>query len=105
MKTEHTPGPWGIENWSYDDGTRHKTVIVAKNEDAVAHVWGVYRTNGGEEERQANARLIAAAPDLLIAAKGVIAALTRPKTFMADMGAALILLEKAIAKAEGVSHD
>jgi hypothetical protein len=49
--TKHTPGPWVID--AYGD-------VTANGED-VAHVVGHY----GEEENSANARLIAAAPDLL----------------------------------------
>jgi len=51
-------------------------------------------------EREANARLIAAAPELLEAAKGALAALTQHATFPADVAAARSFLAAAIAKAE-----
>jgi hypothetical protein len=50
-------------------------------------------------EDAANAKLIAAAPDLLIAAKGAIAALSQNKTFPADVEVAKSILRDAIKKA------
>lgn len=59
---KHTPGPW---RW-YDDtdeagkNNRHEIVAVGKT------VARIYATKGAEAEDAANARLIAAAPDLLV---------------------------------------
>lgn len=62
-KTKHTPGPW------IDDGHDGKdTQIVNSKWGAVAHV--IY--NGDCSQRVANARLIAAAPELLQALEDVI---------------------------------
>jgi hypothetical protein len=44
-------------------------------------------------------RLIAAAPDLLEAAQGAIAALSQPHTYPADIEAAKTWLARAVAKA------
>lgn len=49
-----------------------------------------------------NARLAAAAPEMLDALKGILAALTQPKTFPADVEAARVYARAAIAKAEEV---
>lgn len=64
MDAQHTPGPWGIES-CYDGGrticemrSAERLVCVNATEDADPR--GYYATD-------ANARLIAAAPDLLAA--------------------------------------
>jgi hypothetical protein len=68
LKAEHTPGPWRREK--YRDSENYSLTIVADNPYgdkwgtwAVAHAHGW----GGDDHHQseANARLIAAAPDLL----------------------------------------
>jgi hypothetical protein len=48
----HTPGPWEL---------REKWVFPAGSDDNIAHISESYLRNG--ETRDANARLIAAAPD------------------------------------------
>jgi hypothetical protein len=58
--TQHTPGPWKT---SFLDDTR----IEDKNGSDVAMALGEYSTES--DRMEANARLIAAAPDLLEAAK------------------------------------
>ena len=63
-ETKHTPGPW----W-----TQHNTNVMAERESgfgmskAVVAQTGGYNTNGRDDigdENEANARLIAASPDL-----------------------------------------
>src|SRR3972149_4587693 len=64
--TGHTPGPWittcmdtyGAQNYDHNGGR----IGPAKGGSQIAHVYSLY---GGRTE--ANARLIAAAPDLLAA--------------------------------------
>lgn len=74
MKQKHTPGPWG---YAYDD--RGECVIdvgpwcpnvYGRIDPVVASV-----PQDGNDNEEANARLIAAAPDLLEAAKKAKAAL------------------------------
>jgi len=65
METKHTPGPWEV-------------VINGFNYEAVISSDGSYLTySAGEQkpspEREANARLISAAPDLLEALNSVLA--------------------------------
>lgn len=69
--TQHTPGPWFAGNVIKDDYDRD-TVSVGPfaadchYEDAICEVWGE------NHPAAANAHLIAAAPDLLEALKGVM---------------------------------
>lgn len=59
---KHTPGPWHL-------GMRQAEQIVYNDKGwAVANAT-VYHGKEGREEMKANARLIAAAPDLLVAAR------------------------------------
>jgi hypothetical protein len=56
--TKHTPGPWHVNGRSIDSIDRR----------TVATTEGIYRRERGRpEEQEANARLIAAAPELLAA--------------------------------------
>ena len=66
--TQHTPGPWGIL-----EEIGHPSLITAWNENAgatddIAVVCDEYEG----QPSQANARLIAAAPDLLAALQGML---------------------------------
>ena len=65
-QTQHTPGPWKAEYILTDDG---------KNEYCITHdngngfiVYGMPKPHTESSEFEANARLIAAAPDLLLVA-------------------------------------
>ena len=64
MKTKHTPGNWEIKD-IYFPGTKvHKGLHIFSNQKyddrEICDMWG-----SATEEGQANAKLIAAAPDLL----------------------------------------
>jgi hypothetical protein len=59
----HTPGPWKV--WiDADDRTLH---VITKAKPGFEIAW----INGGREEAEANARAIAALPDLLSAAQAL----------------------------------
>lgn len=103
----HTPGPWKLLNHcrktSNFDPSYRETVLgpaVDGHADPVATVHGVTR-----EETVANARLIAAAPELLVAAKQVAADFdlqirgSRAPNYMQHWQE----LQAAIAKAEGTT--
>lgn len=61
----HTPGPWRCETWTYDEGAKRKSVIQTDT-DAIAELYSLYRGDDDPmPEVAANARLIAAAPELL----------------------------------------
>ena len=71
-KTAHTPGPWWVTP------AQHGTVYVearAQESRMLQEVAAIGPKEGGSEQRDADARLIAAAPELLDAAKRSAAAL------------------------------
>lgn len=84
-KPQHTPGPWhiGQANW----------VVSGDKSIPIAKVGQAHAENG---EQEANTRLIAAAPDLLAAAKRII----YPDGGR-DYPDGQEALARAIAKAEG----
>ena len=91
-KAEHTPRPWRIVGKVYIEGGGHPTIarLSARPRGGVPKL-------GDIEEADANARLIAAAPDLLEAAKAIAArAELDYKPTLAQKQA----LRAAIAKAE-----
>jgi hypothetical protein len=120
MKAKHTPAPWNIHPQYTeieplavirDDGTGFVawTTYVARGTKIIAEVRG-YSTHAGYEnvdnqfEVEANARLIASAPELLEALKGVFN--IRPSdTCGCELGElelqAWDKVRQAIAKAEG----
>ncbi len=67
----HTPGPWEVF------GGRLVRAVQGENAIPIASLEAPYRRGTGivrsEREQQANARLIAAAPDLLTALEDVLA--------------------------------
>jgi hypothetical protein len=69
--SQHTPGPWKTLN----RGT-NRLVDIVQGSDAsngLAKVWlNEYRKRGATPERLANARLIAAAPELLEALERIL---------------------------------
>lgn len=89
-QTQHTPGPWRT-------GDLYHTVFGPKAEAAcpktIAHMVGT--------EVKANARLIAAAPELLAACETVLGRVdhTNIHTTIEDMRETWNLLREAIAKA------
>lgn len=70
MENKHTPAPWAIR---YPEGFKY--VIIANGRPAICSINGLYgdleRSEEFESENLANAKLIAAAPDLLQALKEV----------------------------------
>jgi len=60
--SKHTPGPWA---WDVD-----YDVVLGSNKSTVCKI----ATGEDREEEDANARLIAAAPDLLVACRGLVEA-------------------------------
>lgn len=95
-KVKHTPGPWRVASWEYagDD----------LNVDAKGRGFICLAGKRGDGEAEANARLIAAAPELLEGARQVVEWRDLIRQNYPDM-AGLIRgmddLAAAIAKAEG----
>lgn len=98
--TPFTPGPWSVSDINADDlrhAARFGNVVVYADDDCETHPvadCSCNHTCRETDEQIANARLIAAAPDLLAALKGVLRIADR-KTVEFDAARA------AIAKAEG----
>ena len=94
-KTTHTPGPWFIN--------KRAAMFIECAHRGIASCTGADNRSPDnlEAENKANARLIAAAPDLLAACKAALAALSQPMTYPADIEAAKKWLTDAAAKAEG----
>jgi hypothetical protein len=80
----HTPGPWFLEgNW---DAASGKTLggWVSCNYPAGCPVFGLEASVGTPQEIVANARLIAAAPDMLAALKEAFAELQCVRDYIED---------------------
>ena len=92
MQNKHTPGSWSV----YNPGLR--AYITAKHPEPAYDGENIVvaELNGPEDAREVNARLIAAAPDLLAALQAVLSVADR-KTDEFDKARA------AIAKATGAS--
>lgn len=86
MNTQHTPGPWTISGMSTINtlgGNKTYIASIAKN------------------DRHANARLIAAAPDLLATLEKVDAYLAPDKNDDDEWHEIRAIIQTAIAKAKG----
>lgn len=67
---KHTSGPWGTRHHIIQDGNLEKQRYdITAGEDSSIHIC---RLKGWDEEDDANARLIAAAPELLEACKAMV---------------------------------
>jgi hypothetical protein len=99
---KHTPGPWYWDDedalpWTDYDGVEHAPFLVDRN--------GHYVMSGSDIRipSEANARLIAAAPDLLEALKKLLieCRYMMENGDMMDNRVEILIAEAAIAKAEG----
>jgi ribosomal protein S18 acetylase RimI-like enzyme len=106
-ETKHTPGPWTIEVWEYAMGNppqRELAVQTESNRIAVID-WDQGQDNPytiKDNEARSNALLIAAAPELLEAAKralGLIRDTWNMEHGNPQVGKVWGALETAIAKA------
>ena len=102
--SKHTPGPWSV--------TEYENELLVTSEKSGAYVAlcdGISATIDSSEELQANARLIAAAPDLLHALKSFLRA---PSAGSNGPGSVTIVVQSfnfdaaraAIAKTEGTKE-
>jgi hypothetical protein len=98
MNAEHTPGPW-----SYGQvGDDCFTLFFDDSGDGCGD-GEVYISDAADDNSEANARLIAAAPDMLEALEGLLKNAPRPKSIRKDFSYTLYLeaAKTAIAKARG----
>ena len=96
MKTQHTPGPW--REYRDDENCIFRVESRARYAETVANVLG------DDASAQANARLIAAAPELLEAAAWAekeLAIHAERDPMCARLGNVLAHVRAAIARAEG----
>jgi hypothetical protein len=96
---KHTPGPWKIKQFK---GGALRIISDDTHICTVHHT--VPRGALNEEERrrrEANARLIAAAPKMIESLKEILAALNRSKTYPADPEYMKGVAQTAIAEATG----
>lgn len=95
MTTQHTPGPWNFYDDS-NDGKTNRIEIVAIGK-TVARIY-----HSVPEEDLPNARLIAAAPDLLEALQDIVKSLVdQDDEGMIEHAQQMIIARAAIAKATG----
>lgn len=107
--TKHTQGPWKIENWKIGELKTDQTTIVSKS-DPIAIVENLWIQPDRVLEQEANAQLIASAPELLEACKYALDILERigkPKITQGgyceeqDYDTSVRELKNSISKAEG----
>ncbi len=95
MSTKHTPGPWQSDA----AGESHEWVVLSsENQSICACMNGV----GGKDRVQANARLIAAAPELLEALEDVLKITMFHSNPESELERRKSKARAAIAKAKGV---
>jgi hypothetical protein len=94
-QTKHTPGPWTVDE-NYTDGLRIRGNLSHRKHDAVEEV--VAKVYGPRENP--DARLIAAAPELLEALKLAIAFFERHAKTPAEIKTRDAMID-AVAKATG----
>jgi hypothetical protein len=86
----HTQGPWRVENWIYQNA--REVVTIQTDKDAIATACNLWRDGDDSTfEVMANARLIAAAPEMLAA----LQSLTHPMASDEDLQNALAVIAKA----------
>lgn len=67
-QSKHTPGPWNVDGDATVYGPRFS---IANDKEQIGR-FEVADCKGYKQEREANARLIAAAPDLLLALERLV---------------------------------
>ena len=101
----HTPGPWTVEHCRNEDGSPFLSIsgqgpLGAWLADIQpGSVNGLPLDVGPRHD--ANARLIAASPDLLSACESALALLTDPNAEPGDADQVTAILQTALAKAKG----
>lgn len=113
--SKHTPGPWVIEEkeWTERDKTSthwYEWSIQDEYNNMIAAGWrhGIYKRELNKEikpELQANAHLIAAAPEMLDDLKAALIAIENGCETDTDRIGLIEIIRKTIAKAEGRDND
>ena len=92
---KHTPAPWRYHKSEHD----HDFIITGSNENGGSVLPILGRTHNFPNNNEANARLIAAAPELLEALKQTLEAMESAAFEIDDPR--ILIAREAIAKAEG----
>ena len=102
QKTEHTPGPWRISGCrTHNSATGIDELMIEHgDENCISPIIASICSDVDRLPMSANARLIAAAPDMLVALK-FLADAARTEPGMAIYKDHIKKSEEAIAKAEG----
>jgi hypothetical protein len=101
--SKHTPGPWHLGSHGEQYNFAHVRAGSDDSAETIAEVFGLYINTGRagqkNEEAIANARLIAAAPELLAALKACREAFV-PEGGNADLW---VEVDAALVRAEGTA--
>ena len=103
----HTPGPWEAQAIERDGQERGSCFVVGSNMGGLigaAHAWPTEIDTGNFERVKANARLIAAAPDMLESLRNLVG-LAQIRGHLHEYRAALNDARAVIAKATGTHED
>lgn len=108
MTTKHTPGPWIASRGQHSPKSKDRSCFWVVNqaddgrEDLMPRICDAIAPEGfdGFQQGEANARLIAAAPELLEACQAAFAELANDPTWHVSF-LRLDVLRAAIAKAAG----
>jgi hypothetical protein len=105
---KHTPGPWETDVYGVITGGPEMATSITElpvikwmNKCKLSHAWQDIDNRNMVLEHQANARLIAAAPELLEALIQARAAMPDRAFATADAKLVIDMVNAAIAKAEG----
>ena len=100
MSGKPTPGPWTIEEYGDDDAP---TLVIHKDSESRVCFMATPGSHGDPATIEADARLIAAAPEMLEALKHAYEALAWYDGLQFEYGGKIAdeVISAAIAKAEG----
>ena len=96
MKQKHTPGPWEAREFAVMDHEQTKGIGIYSGDDCMSDL--VFGQGWSDDQVRANARLIAAAPELLAALEELCADKYLSDPINADR---MANARAAIAKAKG----
>lgn len=105
MKTQYTRGPWIVDEYIIVNGVAYIGVCIPNSEEVIALTG--FKFAGDQESSKANAVLIAAVHDLLIALKDIEQWKSHSIDFAVDYGSNGVrdfyreIARSAIAKATG----
>lgn len=104
MDAKHTPGPWQIARYN-DDTSMCEIETVARGVDVPDQGYTIASVYAGAYDAGPDARLIAAAPDLLASLRGMVFHSPSKDKMTAGQSEWFDRARAAIAKAEGEEED